>query len=255
MSNNKKIVVGVIIGAVASTIFSFCLAETLIESSKVSYVDNSKLGATNVQAAIDGTCTKFSSELQNFLLKVYPVGSIYISYSATNPQTLFGGTWEQIEEGYSLVSTKSTSGEKGGAKTVTLKEDNLPSHSHSIPALSGSTSAAGGHTPSGSISTKELVGRFWDIAYQDTSFPGSAEGIVSKWDQGGMYGTPSVIDRYGEQGFKIDATHNHTFTGNAVANHTHTVTTVADTTGTTGKGISINIQDPYITVYMWKRTK
>ena len=253
---NKKIVVGVVIGAVASTIFSFCLAETLIESKNISYIDNSKLGATNVQAAIDGTCTKFSNELQNFLLKVYPVGSIYISYSNTNPQTLFGGEWEQIEEGYSLVSTKSTSGEKGGAKTVTLEEDNLPSHSHSIPALSGLTSAAGGHTPSGSISTKELVGSFWDIAYQHSSNPGAANGIVThgNMNNGGIF--PTAIGEAGNiDGFTINATHNHTFTGNAVANHTHTVTTVADTTGNTGKGTSVNIQDPYITVYIWKRTK
>ncbi len=252
----QKLFGGIVIGVFLSTIISYAVAETLIESKNISYIDNSKVGATNVQDAIDGTCTKFSSELQNFLLKVYPVGSIYISYGNTNPQTLFGGEWEQIEEGYSLVSTKSTSGEKGGAKEVTLKEDNLPSHSHSIPALSGLTNAAGGHTPSGSISTKELVGRFWNIAYQHSSAPGTADGIVSKANMNDDAIYPTTMGEVkGADGFRINATHNHTFTGNAVTDHTHTVTTIADTTGNTGKGTSVNIQDPYITVYMWKRVK
>lgn len=29
---------------------------------------------------------------------IYPIGSIYMSVNNTNPGTLFGGTWEQIED-------------------------------------------------------------------------------------------------------------------------------------------------------------
>lgn len=31
--------------------------------------------------------------------KIYPIGSIYLSVNATNPSTLFGGTWQSIGSG------------------------------------------------------------------------------------------------------------------------------------------------------------
>ncbi len=90
-------VVGIITGIVLSLTSSYAIASTLINSKDVVYEDNSGLGVNNVQAAIDGTCTKFSNQLTSLqttiLNKVYPVGSIYISTSNTNPGTLFGGTW------------------------------------------------------------------------------------------------------------------------------------------------------------------
>lgn len=35
---------------------------------------------------------------------IYPVGSIYMSTNSTNPETLFGGTWEQIEDRFLVGS-------------------------------------------------------------------------------------------------------------------------------------------------------
>ena len=40
---------------------------------------------------------------------VYPVGAIYMSVNSTNPSTLFGGTWEQIEGKFLLGN--ATAGE------------------------------------------------------------------------------------------------------------------------------------------------
>ena len=47
--------------------------------------------------------------------------------------------------------------------------------------------------------------------------------------------------------------HTHNVNGNTgtVGNHTHNVN---GNTGNTGSGTALNVQNPYITVYMWKRT-
>lgn len=47
---------------------------------------------------------------------IYPVGSIYMSVNNANPEILFGGTWEQIEDRF-LLSAGSTyaGGSTGGA--------------------------------------------------------------------------------------------------------------------------------------------
>jgi len=82
------------------------------------------------------------------LRKVYPVGSIYISTTSTNPNTVFGfGTWASFGAGKTLVGLDSgdgdfdTSEETGGAKTHTLTVDEMPSHQHT-QALGGSLSTS-----------------------------------------------------------------------------------------------------------------
>ncbi len=49
---------------------------------------------------------------------VYPVGSIYMSVSNTNPNAVFGGTWEQIKDKF-ILSCGDTyaNGATGGAAT------------------------------------------------------------------------------------------------------------------------------------------
>lgn len=59
--------------------------------------------------------------------KIYPIGSIYISAASTSPETLFGGTWEQIKDTFLLAAGDSyTAGETGGETTHTLTESELP---------------------------------------------------------------------------------------------------------------------------------
>lgn len=59
---------------------------------------------------------------------VYPVGSIYISVSNTNPSTLFGGTWVQIKDTFLLSAGDSyTAGNTGGEASHTLTTRELPS--------------------------------------------------------------------------------------------------------------------------------
>ncbi len=73
--------------------------------------------------------------------KIYPVGAIYISASSTNPQTLFGGTWENIQGRFLLgVGGGYTAGSTGGEATHTLTVDEMPKHTHNI-RLGNDTSA------------------------------------------------------------------------------------------------------------------
>jgi hypothetical protein len=82
------------------------------------------------------------------ILDAYPVGSIYLSVSSTNPSSLFGGTWVAFAAGKMLVGVDAnqtefdTVEETGGAKTKTLNTTEIPSHSHVIPDVRSATTGA-----------------------------------------------------------------------------------------------------------------
>lgn len=63
---------------------------------------------------------------------LYPVGSIYLSIKSKNPGEIFGGVWEKIAKGRTLVGvdendTDFSSSEKtGGEKENTLTMKELP---------------------------------------------------------------------------------------------------------------------------------
>lgn len=62
----------------------------------------------------------------------YPVGAIYISTVSTSPASLFGGSWEMINNKFLLAGSSSTYpyGSTGGAATHKLTIDEMPSHNH-----------------------------------------------------------------------------------------------------------------------------
>lgn len=72
---------------------------------------------------------------------IYPIGSIYMSVSPTNPNVLFGGTWEawgagRVPVGVNASDSDFATVEKtGGAKTVTLTTAQMPAHTHSALPL------------------------------------------------------------------------------------------------------------------------
>lgn len=63
---------------------------------------------------------------------MYPVGAIYQSWSATSPASLFGGSWSQITEKFLYCA--NSAGGTGGASTVTLSVNQMPSHHHLPPS-------------------------------------------------------------------------------------------------------------------------
>ena len=71
--------------------------------------------------------------MRAFLDRAHPVNSIYISYSHTDPATLFGGTWERINNAFLLACDENGEiGETGGEQTHTLTMNEMPSHSHYV---------------------------------------------------------------------------------------------------------------------------
>lgn len=85
--------------------------------------------------------------------KIYPIGSIYISASSTNPHDLFGGVWEQIKGRFLIgtgeVENNSTNywgsikggfnmppGETGGEDLHQLTTNELPKNIGHLNALS-----------------------------------------------------------------------------------------------------------------------
>lgn len=64
---------------------------------------------------------------------IYPVGAIYISAAATDPNTLFGGTWTRIKDRFLLAAGDTfAAGKTGGEASHTLTVAEMPAHGHSV---------------------------------------------------------------------------------------------------------------------------
>lgn len=115
--------------------------DTQMHTNEVNIAQN----ATDIATLFTGLNTKNTSDTNSVFYKlmklIYPVGSLYWSANNTNPSTLFGGTWTQIKDKFVLAcgDTYSTTGATGGASSVTLTVNNLPSHNHSIGGSTGET--------------------------------------------------------------------------------------------------------------------
>ena len=142
-----------------------------------------------------------------------------MSVNNVNPTTLFGGTWVQMKDKFLLGAGDTyENGNIGGEATHTLTTTELPSHSHGIPSLSGSTGNAGAHNHA-------VIG---------TSATSGGSGVFCEtWAN-------RSNDRNGYT--------------SSVGDHSHSVTTNASTTNSTGSGASHNNMPPYLVVNMWKRT-
>ena len=79
--------------------------------------------------------------------KIWPIGSVFLSVVATNPNTLLGfGTWSQIGGGKVLVGQTdgdadfNVAEETGGSKTTSIAHTHTgPSHTHTGTTASGAS--------------------------------------------------------------------------------------------------------------------
>lgn len=200
---------------------------------------NKHTNAPSINAVQQGLAD-LQNNINNIWEAIYPVGALYMSANATNPATLFGGTWEQIKEKFILSAGDThTAGSTGGAwsKTVnsaghSLTTAELPSHTHPSPNISASIASSGAHTHT----------------YAYPKWYG--EGTGSEASENGS-GWVNYYENY--------QTGNPS--GTAEGAHTHAVTITKDsTTGATGSGtahnhsVTVDVTSPYLAVYVWKRT-
>lgn len=94
--------------------------------------------------------------------QAWPVNSIFISTSSTNPSASIGyGTWVAFGAGRVMVgidagqSEFDVAEETGGAKTHTLTIAEMPAHTHQL--LSGTTDGAGSNIADMSLSNNNLI--------------------------------------------------------------------------------------------------
>lgn len=206
----------------AAVVMDFKSGGKGVAIGKVSERDNTFEVAENWDVKVYGMLLK--EYIQQFAKTMYPVGSIYLSVSPTNPSTYFGGTWVawgsgRVPVGINTSDSNFNTVEKtGGASAVTLTASQMPSHTHTFTGSSTTTNSAGGHTHN--------VG--WDA----DGGGGTSRYTVHKAGTSGAQGTSP--------------------TSNSGA-HTHTLTPKGKNGNTGGGGSHTNLQ-PYIVCYMWKRT-
>lgn len=179
---------------------------------KVSESDNTFEVSENWDVKVYGKLLK-----KYIVDSIYPVGSIYMSISSTNPGTLFGGTWSQLKDRFLLGAGDTyAAASTGGAATVTLTTTQMPAHTHTFTGSSATTSSES-HT----------------------------------------HTVPNTKGNSSGSGTKAETWADATASGRTLTTssnaHTHTVT-AKGTNANTGGGGAHNNMPPYLTVYMWKRT-
>mgnify|MGYP000421080288 CR=1 FL=1 len=110
---------------------------------------------------------------------IYPVGSIYMSVNSASPDTLFGGTWEQIQGRFLLgMSSSYPAGSQGGEATHTLTESEMPSHNgHLSSGIAGGAPYEKGNYK-GFLNSDKMtpysdIGRGWNVYAGNEMHPAS----------------------------------------------------------------------------------
>ena len=167
----------------------------------------------------------------NIVDLIYPVGSIYLSVVSTSPATLFGGTWEKLQDRFLVGAGNSYSiGATGGEATHTLTTSELPSHKHDNTISVSASQISHMHSiPSGNGKCSNAGGLGYGYVY-----------AVGGPDND----TSSRSNR------------TTTGTGTSVMNNSQPSITVSSsiTNANTGSGSAHNNLPPYLAVNIWKRT-
>ena len=205
-------------------------------------------------------------------LAAHPIGSLYWSSNSTDPGTLFGGTWAAIKDCFVWAKGDSdTVNATGGAKTVTLLTENLPSHSHTIGGNTGGesshTHSLNDHTHSFSGSQSHGHAILARSAYNNTEGNCVSAGSNTKGDGLGGPSSQTANTQSYYTYFRNDSTKSRFIQQSTVTisgttgkssgstgsgtSHNHTLPA---NTGSTGSGTAVDKMPPYTVKYCWERT-
>lgn len=183
---------------------------------------------TNVEQAIPSNV--------NIVNLIYPVGSIYMSVNSTSPATLFGGTWERIQDKF-LLSAGSTysAGATGGSASHKITSAELPKHTHAYAKPNTNTNS---HI----LTINEMPSHNHNVYIN-----GQGSGGRSELYMGWGYTSNNEVKNYSGDSF-IGKT-------GGGQGHTHGIGTTSTATGDGGfANNSFSTLPPYLAIYVWKRT-
>lgn len=194
---------------------------------------------------------------------VYPVGSIYMTLSADDPATIFGGTWEKIEGKFLLGSSENfATGTTGGEESHILTNAELPSHTHTgladragthshtgtaasngnhshtvassgAHSHSGNTGSAGGHTHSTSngqyfTTNKNIAGTDTDVERRHIQVGSGPVYTLTSQNLASIYQAASTSSN-GSHTHSVSVSGGaHTHDTNEAGAHTHNITATSN---------------------------
>ena len=193
----------------------------------------------------------------DILKAVYPVGSVYIGTTTTNPSTLFGfGTWERLKGGFiyganegfsqSDITGTTTSSTSGTSGSYSGTSGSYSGTSGSWNGTSGSTAITSDqmpkhrHTLHIGINTPSSLVKGYGLAYtSQTRYPGQFAG-----DTGGETGG-NYMDETGKGEGHTHSIPSHT---HSVPSHTHSIPSHTHSMPSHSHNV------PYIACVIWRRT-
>lgn len=204
----------------AAVVMDFKSGGKGVAIGKVSETDNMFEVSDKWDVKVYGKLLK--DYIQSVAGAIYPIGSIYMSVSPTNPSEYFGGTWVAWGSGRVPVgintddSNFGTVEKTGGASTVVLTTAQMPIHSHDKGTLAADGNGSHGHNLNLTKAGWGVDGASNKVVVDSTSYT-ALTNVGTAW-----------------AGY-----HGHTISGS---------------TASAGSGNAHSNLQPYIVCYMWKRT-
>ena len=167
---------------------------------------------------------------------IYPIGSLYFSVNNIDPGTLFGGTWERIQDKFLLCAGETyEAGTTGGSATSGGPSNNISGEPSNNTSGGPSTNTSG----STAITVAQMPSHTHTVPYRT--------GTNLSTGSSGMWVTdPGTVTAYSGATGGTGSGSGHTHT---LSSHTHTLSSHTHTLSSH----THSCLPPYLAVYVWQR--